>query len=68
VPAEGDDALARCLEQLLGDPVGRDRLGRAARQRSRAYRVETMSAAMLAVYRSLLVPRVAVTPLEDAAA
>jgi len=68
VPAEGDDALARCLEQLLGDPVGRDRLGRAARRRSRAYRVDTMSGATLAVYRSLLAPRVAVTPLDEAAA
>jgi len=68
VPPEDDEALVQRLEQLLADPVGRDRLGRAARQRSRAYRVETMSAAMLAVYRSLLVPRVAVTPLEDAAA
>lgn len=43
-------ALAAALNALLADDVRRDRLGRAARSRSRRYTASAMAAAQLAVF------------------
>ena len=53
VAADDDEALARSLDHLLRDSQMRHRIGRAAKERSRTYSLEAMSARMLAVYRSL---------------
>jgi glycosyltransferase involved in cell wall biosynthesis len=67
VSADDDEAFARSLDFLLRDSQMRDRLGRAAKARSRAYGVEAMSARMLPVYRSLLATS-ASAAVEDAVA
>jgi glycosyltransferase involved in cell wall biosynthesis len=67
VPADDDQALALSLDCVLRDSQMRHRLGRAAKERSRAYSAEAMSARMLSVYRSLVATS-ASESVEDAVA
>jgi glycosyltransferase involved in cell wall biosynthesis len=64
VPADDDEAVATEVERLLRDREARERLGKAAETRSRAFDVEAMSTRMLDVYRSVLAASASV---EDAA-
>ncbi|HEX2553073.1 MAG TPA: glycosyltransferase family 4 protein [Microvirga sp.] len=57
VEPEDDGAVAAAVQRLVGDPGLRERLGRAAEARSRAYSVEAMSAGLAALYRTLLAGR-----------
>jgi glycosyltransferase involved in cell wall biosynthesis len=68
VAADDDDAVARAIERLTADEKVRDELGRAARERSQGYSVESMCLGVLAVYRSLTGPASEVTSVEEAAA
>jgi glycosyltransferase involved in cell wall biosynthesis len=54
VDPDDDRGFAQAVEEVVGDPGLRARLGTAACQRARDYSVEAMAAATLAVYRSLL--------------
>ena len=61
---DDDVAVAAGIERLLQDRETRKRLGEAAKARSRAFDIETMSTRMLDVYRSVLAETASV---EDAA-
>jgi glycosyltransferase involved in cell wall biosynthesis len=56
VSPDDDRAIARLIEEIIGDPALRARLGAAASDRALAYSVEAMAAATLDVYRSLFAP------------
>jgi glycosyltransferase involved in cell wall biosynthesis len=66
VPARDDGALACVVEELVGDPQARRRLGDAARRRASTYTVEAMGLAYAALYGSLIRSPLA-RPIEDAA-
>jgi glycosyltransferase involved in cell wall biosynthesis len=53
VPAGDPDALAAPVNRLLADDAERERLGRAARERSRRYTVAAMAQAQFAVFEAL---------------
>jgi glycosyltransferase involved in cell wall biosynthesis len=56
VSANDDRAFARAVEEIIGDPGLRARLGAAACKRARDYSVEGMAAGTLEVYGSLITP------------
>jgi glycosyltransferase involved in cell wall biosynthesis len=56
VPARDDAATADAIARLAADAGERARLGAAARERAGRYTAAAMAEAMLAVYRSLLLP------------
>jgi len=47
------NGFARAVDEIVGDPALRSRLGEAARERAADYTVERMAAGMLALYRAL---------------
>jgi glycosyltransferase involved in cell wall biosynthesis len=49
-PPRDVDTLARCIDELLGDPDARDELGRAAALRSKRFSVDCTIAGHLAAY------------------
>lgn len=54
VPAGDDDAMARALDRLLGDPASRRRLGVAAAQRARSlYHASAVMKVLEALYEEL---------------
>jgi glycosyltransferase involved in cell wall biosynthesis len=61
VPPRDPDALAAALAQLLSDPSRRESLGRAARQASARYDIQTCVDAMQALYDEVLRERSART-------
>jgi glycosyltransferase involved in cell wall biosynthesis len=56
VPKEDPDALARALVQLVSDPAVRDRLGRAARQRTAEFTVARFADVTARMYDQLASP------------
>ncbi|HVG47129.1 MAG TPA: glycosyltransferase family 4 protein [Rubellimicrobium sp.] len=54
VPPRDAEALAFALDRLASDPHKRQRLGEAARQRSRRYTGEAQAKAMLSLYEGLV--------------
>jgi glycosyltransferase involved in cell wall biosynthesis len=57
VPPDDDAALADAVEALIRDPAYRTRMAEAARVRAARYTPEATAAALIAVYRSLLVSK-----------
>ncbi len=55
VSPEDDRAFAQAVEEIVGDPGLRARLGAAACKRARDYSFEAMAAGTLEVYRSVLI-------------
>lgn len=56
VDPDDDRGFAQAVEQIVGDPHLRARLGTVACKRAGEYSVETMAEDTLEIYRSLLVP------------
>ncbi len=54
VPPRSPDELARALDRLAADPAERQRLGEAARLRSRHFTAEAQAQAMLSLYEGLV--------------
>lgn len=57
VPPRDAPALARALDEVLGDPARRARLSAAARERARGYHWDALAERVLTVYASVLTGR-----------